>query len=71
MLDNYPDVLTASDICEILHTFPYWVYTYIRSGQIKSIRIGRLIRVNKLSLIEYITRQEETKSTDAGKQIAS
>lgn len=53
-LEEYPDVLTPSDVIEILKIGRNKVYELLNSGTIRSIRIGRKHRSPKKILIEYL-----------------
>lgn len=53
--DDLPLVLTASDVSKILGIGMNTTYDLIRSGTIKSIRVGRQIRVSKSAFLEFIS----------------
>jgi len=54
MLNNYPDVLSTQDVCAILSIGKNQCYELIRSGQIRHIRIGRVYKIPKRFLIEFL-----------------
>lgn len=54
MLESYPDVLVVSDICKVLHIGRTKAYELVRTGQIRSVRIGSSIRIPKTLLLDYI-----------------
>ena len=54
MLDQYPDVVTPSDLAGILHIGRNKTYHLIAEGQIRVIKIGKSIRIPKTSVIEYL-----------------
>lgn len=54
MLENYNDVLLIDDIMNILKIGRNSAYKLISSGVIKSLRIGRKIRIPKVYLIDYL-----------------
>lgn len=54
-MDDLPLVLTVSDVSKILGISMNTAYDLIRSGTIKSIRVGRQIRVSKSALLEFIS----------------
>ena len=56
MFNLYNDVLTVKELCEALKIGRNSAYALIRSGKIKSIRIGRNIKIPKKYLIDYIRR---------------
>ena len=53
---RYPDLLTVKDIQEILHIGRSTAYSLLKSGEIKSIRIGSVYRIPKVKLQDYIAR---------------
>lgn len=57
MLENYNDVLLIDDIMNILKVGRNTAYKLINSGEIKSLRIGRNIRIPKICLIDYLSRE--------------
>ena len=54
MFDEYPDILTISDIMRALDIGRNKAYNLLKNNQIKSIKIGKSYRVPKSYLIEYI-----------------
>ena len=56
MFNHYHDVLSVKELCEALSIGRNTAYALLRSGEIKSIRIGRKIKIPKIYLIEYLTR---------------
>lgn len=54
-INELPLVLTVSDISEILVIGKNTAYDLVRSGEIKSIRVGRQIRIPKSALLEYLS----------------
>ena len=48
MLENYNDVLRIKDIMDILEIGRNSAYKLISNGNIKSLRIGRNIRIPKI-----------------------
>lgn len=57
MLENYNDVLQIKDIMDILEIGRNSAYKLISSGSIKSLRIGRNIRIPKTYLLDYLTTE--------------
>ena len=66
LLKNYPAALSISDVAEILNITPATVRRHIKSNDLPHIKIGRLVRIPKDSLIGYLhgdptpQRKEET-----------
>ena len=52
--DNLPDVLTVSELAKYLQIGRNQAYALIQSGAIRSIRIGRAIRIPKSAVIDYL-----------------
>lgn len=57
-LENYPPVLSVEEVAEILSITPKTVRNLIKSGEIKGIKVGRLVRIPKPRLIEYLEEQK-------------
>ena len=57
MLENYNDVLQIKDIMDILEIGRNSAYKLISNGSIKSLRIGRNIRIPKIYLLDYLTTE--------------
>lgn len=56
MMELYPDVLTVTDIQRILRIGRTKAYHLVNSGQIPSIRIGNVIRIPKVRLLEFMNQ---------------
>jgi excisionase family DNA binding protein len=54
LLKEYPAVLSISDVAAILNITPATVRRHIKKRDIPSIKVGRLVRVPKDSLISYL-----------------
>ena len=54
MLENYKDVLVIDDIMEILHIGRNKAYELIHTGTIKSLKIGKNIRVPKTCMMDFL-----------------
>ena len=57
MLSEYPDILTTDEACEALRLGYNALYDLLQSGKLKAYRNGRLWRIPKKSVIEYILEQ--------------
>lgn len=53
--DDIPHVLTVEELKPILCIGRNTAFALVRSGQIKSIRVGKQIRILKHELLEYLT----------------
>lgn len=49
-----PLVLTAAEAAQFLMVPPSTAYAYIRSGQLKSVKIGKQYRVLKHELLQFL-----------------
>lgn len=54
LLRNYPAALSISDVAEILNITPATVRRHIKSNDLPHIKVGRLVRIPKDSLIRYL-----------------
>ena len=54
--ENLPLVLHVKELAEVLAISQNTAYALVRSGQIRSIRTGRIYRIPKDALIEYLTK---------------
>ncbi len=57
MLDQYQDILTVFDAAEALHIGKNRVYELLESRLLKGFRIGRVWKIPKEALREYILTQ--------------
>lgn len=55
--DSLPLALRVEDLMPILNIGRNTAYELVRSGQIKSIRVGRQIRISKLEVLSFLERQ--------------
>jgi excisionase family DNA binding protein len=56
MFDGYNEMLTVPELAAMLRIGRNSAYELVRSGAIRSIVIGRQIRIPKASVIDYINR---------------
>ena len=54
MLENYKDILSVEELCEILSIGKNTAYRLLKSGEINDIRIGKVYKRPKENLIKYI-----------------
>ena len=52
--DDIPLVMTVENLMPILLVGRNTAYELVRSGEIKSIRVGRQIRITRDALIEFL-----------------
>lgn len=53
-----PLVMTVPEMAEILHIGRNSAYALVNSGAIRSIRIGRNIRIPQAALLDYLERAD-------------
>ena len=53
--DDLPLTLRVEDLMPILDIGRNTAYELVRSGQVRSVRIGRQLRVPKQALIDYLS----------------
>lgn len=56
MLENYDDILDVKDISKILMINKKTTYQLLKSGKISYKRIGRIYRISKDSVIDFLSR---------------
>lgn len=55
MLDEYADVLTVEEACEALRIGYNAIYELLKSGKLRGFRNGRVWRIPKQSVIQFIS----------------
>jgi excisionase family DNA binding protein len=64
-----PEVLTVTEVSQILQISRNRVYELVRSGKIRTLRIGSAIRVPRTALDEFIQQvPEPVEVPDVGKE---
>lgn len=53
-LQTLPLVLTAKEAAQVLGFSLHLVYALLRSGQLRSLRMGKLFRIPRCALKEYL-----------------
>ena len=54
MLNQYKDILSVDEFCEALGIGRSLAYRLLKSGAIKSVRIGRYHKIPKIYVIDYL-----------------
>lgn len=57
MLNEFEDVLTVDELCEVLKIGKNAAYRLLKEGKVKGFRIGRIWKISKRSLMNYIIEQ--------------
>lgn len=60
MFPGYPDALTPRQVQEMLGVGQRMTYRLLREGKIPSVRMGRLYRVPKSAVIDYLYSGEKS-----------
>ncbi|MEY8230463.1 helix-turn-helix domain-containing protein [Oscillospiraceae bacterium 50-16] len=61
MLEEYADILTVDEACEVLRVGYNALYALLGSGELKAYRNGRTWRIPKLAVMEYILESSKIK----------
>ena len=62
MLNNYPEILNLSQVCEILSISKNTLYGLIRNDYIEAFRIGdKIWRIRKEDVINYCAKTQKFK----------
>lgn len=54
MLENYSDILSVKDLCQILHISKKTAYNLIREHKFPYRKIGRIYKIPKCGVINYL-----------------
>jgi len=60
MFRHYPDALTPRQVQEMLGVGQRMTYGLLRQGKIQNVRMGRLYRIPKTAVIDYLCSEEKT-----------
>lgn len=55
MFEQYPDILTVEEVCEALRMGYNAVYELLNAGKLKAYKNGRVWRITKQALIQYVS----------------
>ena len=54
MFNDYNDMVTVEELCEMLRIGRNKAYSLLKSGKIKAFREGKIWMIAKQSVVEYI-----------------
>ena len=54
MFNYYPDILSVKQLCEILCIGKNTAYRLLQSGEIRSIKIGKVYKIPKKEVYKYL-----------------
>lgn len=57
MFSEYNEIMTVTDVAEVLYIGRNTVYELLNTGVLKGFRIGKTWRIPKISLEEYIVNK--------------
>lgn len=63
MFRDYPDVLTPQQVQEMLGVGQRMAYQLLREGKIQNVRMGKLYRVPKAAVIDYLYSRKNAERT--------
>ena len=55
MFEQYPDILSVEEVCEALRMGYNAVYDLLNDGKLKAYKNGRVWRITKQALIQYVS----------------
>ena len=55
-LNDYPDLMTVSDMRSALSISRSLSYKLIREGTVQSIRVGNIIRIPKVCIVDFMEK---------------
>lgn len=64
MFEEYPSILDVASASRALGIGKTTLYALLRTGEIRSVKVGRKIKIPKAYLIEYIADQAMKTSTN-------
>lgn len=56
MFENYPDIVSVKQMQEMLQIGKNTAYNLINSGQIKVVKIGRVFKIPKKNIIQFLDK---------------
>jgi len=56
MFSEYPDVVDVSTLAEMLQISRKAAYTLLADNKIKHRKIGRIYRISKTAIIDFLTK---------------
>lgn len=60
MFEQYPDIMTASNVALEMRVSKNRVYELLAAGQLRGFREGHTWKIPKLSLINYVMERSQT-----------
>lgn len=60
MFPEFPDIVTVTQLQEMLGVSRHLAYDLINDGSIRGLKIGNAFKIPKVSVIEYVMDQNRT-----------
>lgn len=57
MLEQYEDIMSVEDLCEVFKVGRGRIYELLQSKQIQGFRLGKNWKIPKIAVIDYIKKQ--------------
>lgn len=57
MFNKYKDILSVNELCDILGIGKNTAYRLLKNKEIKSVRIGKVYKIPKKYVKEYVNRK--------------
>ena len=64
------DILTIDELCDILHIGKNAAYVLLNTGAVKAFRIGRIWKIPRMAVSEYITSYGYSINSNKGKTLS-
>ena len=61
MFDSYSEILSVEEVCEALRIGANQAYALLNSGKLKGYKQGRVWKIPRQALVEYIVIQSKIK----------
>ena len=58
MFPNFPDIVTVTQLQEMLGVSRHLAYDLINDGSIRGLKIGNAFKIPKVNVIEYVMDQK-------------
>lgn len=59
MFEKYPDIMSIQEVCEALRLGYNAAYDLVNSGKLKGFKNGRVWRIPKKAVIQYVTESSK------------
>lgn len=59
MFNEYGDILSLEDLCEVLKVSENTAYRLIKEGRVKAFKVGRIYKIPKIAVETYILAESQ------------